>query len=218
MQCTAKSKQSGQQCKNHAVNGTSKCRIHGGTSLAGIASPTFKTGRYSKHLPSRLAARYTDALSDAKLLELRDEIALVGTRLGELVERIDTGESAQRWRALQTAYTSLQDATRSGDKIAFMAAMGALGSAIESGSQDYTTWREIVELTEARRKLAESERKRLIEAQQMITSEQALVLLAAITGIIRKHVHDQHILAAVSADLGPCLTNVSPGATRLKSG
>jgi hypothetical protein len=200
MRCTAKNRR-GEQCGNHAMGGTSKCKFHGGASLIGIASPTFKHGRYSKHLPARLAGRYAEALSDTKLLELRDEIALVGTRLGELVERIDTGESAQRWKALQAAYVNLKDATRSGDKVEFVAAMAALGSAIEAGLQDYATWREIVELTEQRRKLAESERKRLIEAQQTITAERAMILLAAITDVVRKNVSDPSILAAISTEL-----------------
>jgi hypothetical protein len=200
MQCTAKSKQSGQQCKRQAVTGGTKCYIHGGASPSGIASPSFKHGRYSKNLPERLAAKYGEALSDTKLLELRDEIALVGTRLAELVERIDTGESAQRWKALQTAYVNLQDATRSGDKVKFLTAMAALGSAIEAGGQDYATWREIAELMEQRRKLVESEHKRLVAMQQMITAEQALTLLAVITDTVRKHVSDPAALAAISAD------------------
>ena len=32
MQCTAKSKRSGEQCRNHAVKGKTKCRIHGGAN------------------------------------------------------------------------------------------------------------------------------------------------------------------------------------------
>jgi hypothetical protein len=201
MQCTAKSKRTGEQCNGRAVVGGTKCRMHGGTSLAGIASPLFKHGRYSKHLPERLAGRYSEALADVKLLELGDEVALIGTRLGELVERIDTGESAQRWKALQTAYTNLKAATRSGDKLEFVAAMAALEVAIEAGGQDYQTWREIVELTEQRRKLSESERKYQIAAQQMITAERAMVLLAAVVDVIRRHVDDREVLSLISSEL-----------------
>lgn len=199
-QCNAKAR-NGQQCKQPAINGTSKCRYHGGASLTGIAHPNFKTGRYSKHLPTRLAARYAEALSDPQLLELRDEIALMGTRLGELVERVDSGESAQRWKALQDAYESLQAATRSGNTTAFQVAMAALGRAIDAGGQDYQTWREIAELTEQRRKLVESEHKRLVAMQQMITTERAMTLLAVITDTIRKHVSDPTALAGISADI-----------------
>src|SRR4051812_49433793 len=117
-QCTATSKGTGEQCKNVAVHGYPVCRFHGAGSKDKPGGRPIVHGRYSKFLPERLAGRYADAISDQKLLELRDEVALMGVRLGELLERVDTGESAQRWKALQAAYTEFQDATRSGDKIA----------------------------------------------------------------------------------------------------
>ena len=55
-ECGAKTRQGG-VCKQPALpNG--RCHYHGGKSLAGLASPTYQTGRYSKALPARLAARY----------------------------------------------------------------------------------------------------------------------------------------------------------------
>jgi ADP-ribose pyrophosphatase YjhB (NUDIX family) len=206
MQCTATSKQSGEQCKRHAVTGSTKCKFHGGASLVGIASPSFKTGRYSKDLPTRLAARYAEAISDASLLELRDEIGLMGVRLGELLGRVDTGESTQRWQTLQIAYVNLQDAARRTDPLAFRVALNALGSAIEAGSQDYHTWREIMELIEQRRKLVDSEHKRLVAMSQMITAEQAMVLLSVVTDTVRKHVSDPAALAAIASDFRSIIT------------
>jgi len=199
--CKATSKRTGEQCKNGAVRGFSVCRFHGAGSKDKPGGRPIKHGRYSKFLPERLGPKYAEALADPQLLELRDEVGLIGTRIGELVERIDSGESAQRWKALQAAYTDLQDATRSGDKPAFVVAMASLGHAIEAGGQDYQTWREIVGLAEARRKLAESERKRQVEMQQMISSERAMILLAAITDVVRRNVSDPSTLAAISADL-----------------
>ncbi len=46
-----------------------------------------------------------------------------------------------------------------------------------------------------------SERRRLVELQQTITVERALVLIGAIAGIIKAHVTDRVTLAAISADL-----------------
>lgn len=205
-QCTATSKGSGEQCKNVAVPGYPVCRFHGAGSKDKPGGRPIIHGRYSSRLPERLAGRYGEALSDPQLLELRAEVALVGTRIGELIERIDTGESAQRWKALQTANGNLKAATRSGDKVEFMAAMAALEVAIEAGGQDYQTWREIAELTEQRRKLVDSEHKRLVAMQQMITSEQAMILLAAITDVVRRNVSDPSTLAAISADIRQLVT------------
>jgi hypothetical protein len=51
--CGAKTR-SGGTCRNWAMaNG--RCRLHGGKSLAGPASPSFKHGRHSKWLPKEVA-------------------------------------------------------------------------------------------------------------------------------------------------------------------
>lgn len=198
-QCTAKSKQSGKQCKRGAVPGGTKCHIHGGKSLAGIASPQLKTGRYSKHLPARLMARYQEAQSDTALLALRDEVALVDTRLAELLGRVDTGESAQRWHEAQTALEEMRKARIKPDAQAFSAAMADLERALITGN-DYDLWGEVTALLDLRKRLVESERKRLVEMQQMITSERAMVLLTTVVDIIRTHVSDRNTLAAISAE------------------
>lgn len=199
-QCTARNKQ-GEPCKQPAINGTSKCHYHGGASLVGIAHPNFKTGRYSKHLPTRLAARYAEALSDPQLMELRDEIALVGTRQGELMTYLDSGLSLQHWRDAQAAHSEMLAAIRDKDGHAMQMALAALGNALAAGMGDYDTWREIVELTEQRRKLVDSEQKRLAVAQQMLSVEQAMALAARLVESVRKHVSDPFTLAAIAAEL-----------------
>jgi hypothetical protein len=199
MQCNAKTR-TGEQCKGRAVTGSSKCRMHGGASLVGIAHPNFKTGRYSKHLPTRLAARYGEALADPQLLELRDEIALVGTRQSELLSHLDSGMALQRWKDAQAAYSEAREAITRRDSAGLQIALLALGEALDAGAGDYAVWQEITEMTEARRKLVESEHKRLVAMQQMITSEQAMTLLAVITDTIKRHVHDPAALAAISAE------------------
>jgi hypothetical protein len=183
--------------------------MHGGSSLSGLASPSLKTGRYSKRLPERLAERYGEALADPKLMELRDEIALMGTRLGELVERLDTGESLRHWQSVQAAYRDIAAAIRISDKALLRAGLSALDTAVEAGLDNYATWKEIVDLTEARRKLVETEQKRLVAMQQMITSEQAMILLAVLTNIVRKHVTDPNVLASISTELKQ-LTVIEP--------
>ena len=104
MQCTAKSKRTGKQCKGWSVPGRTVCYQHGGATPRGMALPQTKTGRYSRDLPTRLAARYQESLSDPDLLALREEIALIDARLGDLLKRVDSGESGVLWDLLQKTY------------------------------------------------------------------------------------------------------------------
>ena len=57
-------------------------------------------------------------------------------------------------------------------------------------------------LLDERRKLVESERKRLVEMQQMLSTEQAMTLLAAVIDGIKKNVPDRRPVAAIAADIG----------------
>lgn len=40
----------GPPCRNWSMRGPSRCRMHGGRSLRGLASPIFKHGRYSRDI------------------------------------------------------------------------------------------------------------------------------------------------------------------------
>ncbi len=199
--CTAKSKQSGERCKRHAVPGRNVCAIHGGKTPRGFALPQSKTLKYGASLPTRLKARYEESERDPELLYLRDDIAVVDARLEDLIKRVDTGESGALWEALHRARQELILAKRSGDSLKQMQWMNAILELIGQGHSDYQAWREIGGVLEQRRRLVESERKRLVEMQQMITTEKAMLLIGAVVGIIKDNVKDPVALAAISTGI-----------------
>jgi hypothetical protein len=177
-----------------------------------MASGAWKTGRYSKFLPVRLAARYAEAQADGELLALRDDIALVDTRVGELVQRIDAQESDTLWHRLRETWAEVDAARRTGDQPGLMLALTATGQMIRDGAEEQETWQEILVALDQRRKLVESERKRLVEMQQVITTERAMALLGVLVGIIKTHVSDRDVLQAISQDIGK-LVVLEPGQT-----
>src|SRR5687768_3976371 len=88
-------------CERRPLQGSKRCKRHNGRPLVGAANPAFKTGRHSKYLPPRLQDRYQEALRDATLLSVRDEIALLDARLEDLLRRADTGEAGKIWERLK---------------------------------------------------------------------------------------------------------------------
>ena len=194
MQCQAKAKSTGKQCNRSAVNGKRVCTVHGGLTPGGIASPNFKTARYSKYLPDRLSSRYEQAVNDPQLLELNHEIALIDSRLSDLLARIDTGETGQLW----------QDATKAWQKYRLNQddeTAAQLDTLIKKGNDDYQAWNEIQDTIEQRRRLVESERKRLVEAQQYVTAVQAMTLIGNVLAIIKDNVTDRQTLQAISTGI-----------------
>lgn len=118
MQCTAKSKQSGERCKKDAVYGMTVCHIHGGKSLKGAEHPQFKDGRYSKYMPVRLQAIYQEIEQDLEANILSRNIHLREALIRQKLEMLeDAPDSQQAWNELRsliddvhTAYNKMDDA------------------------------------------------------------------------------------------------------------
>lgn len=197
MQCIATVRKTGRQCQRRAVTGYRVCQVHGGATPRGIASPHYKTGKYSKVLPKRLAARYHAAIDDPALLELREDIGLLDARLADLLSRVDTGESGALWRSLLEARIDLLAAKRADDKLGQVEAINRMVDLIGQGHADYRAWAEVGSVLEQRRRLVESERKRTIEMQQTMTSEQAMLLMGALLQAVKANVADRAALSAI---------------------
>ncbi len=196
-QCGAKTR-SGEPCKNTAVMANGRCRLHGGKSLVGVALPQYKDGRYSRYMPKRLLEQYERAANDGDLLVMRDDIAIIDTRLAELLSKLDSGETGAAWAKAMENYAALQDAIAAGDAAGLKSSLDAMGGALRRGQAGYHAWREVGEMLDLRRKLVESERKRLVQLSQMVTAEQAMVLVMAVTKLVKEHVDDQRALIAIS--------------------
>jgi hypothetical protein len=211
--CGAKTR-GGNYCKKDPIRGRNRCQLHGGKSPRGIAAGRFKTGKYSKDLPARLSERYLTATSDEKLLELRDEIALIETRLGDLLSRADTGESGATWSQIKTAYEQLRKAASVNDQRKFTESLNEMGRLITKGAGDYAVWDEIFKAVSAKRRGVETERKRLVDLKQMMTAEQAMGMLSFVVATLKAQAYrhfDKHdadkFLADVSVEINNFLAS-----------
>lgn len=198
--CAGTAKSTGGPCEAFALRDSDVCWVHGGATPKGFAAPQTKTGRYSKHLPTRLAARYEEAQADGKLLELRDEVSLIDSRLADLLSRVDTGESGAIYKALKATYAELEKASAKADGPAMAAAIRELGVLINRGMADWAIWAEIAAGVEQRRKLVETERKHLAQMEQMVTVNEMMLMAGALLASVRAHVSDRHALNAISTE------------------
>ena len=200
--CGAKKRDGGSCSQPAMVNG--RCKMHGGKSLSGIASPVLTTGKHSKHLPTRLIASYEERRSDPDLVAVSDELALTDARIGELLGRVDTGESGEIWKSIKATYAAGEkarlayDATGDADqRQTFFEAWETIGVLIGEGIQDNAAWADVFSLVEQRRKLAETETKRREKLGQMITADRAMLLMGAVLGLIKENVSDRHALDSI---------------------
>lgn len=164
----------------------------------GIASPHFKTGRHSKYLPAKLAAKYIEAETDEDLLRLHSEIALVDVHIAELLEKLD-GEGGD-WAALVKTWGTFKAAIAARNAAKQQQTIRDLDEIIEgAGGSDITAvWAEILTTVDTRRKLVESERRRLTEMHNYISAQQAMTLIGAVIAIIKANVTDRETLQSIS--------------------
>jgi hypothetical protein len=191
------------------VPGSDVCHYHGGKSRRGIAAPSFKHGKYSNALPGRMLDAYKATATDAELVGLREELRLVDTRLQELVEQIDRQPS----RALWSLIDEMVDAAISAETpTARESLLLQMRQQLRSAPDDSKAWKEILSTVERRRKLVDSEAKRLQRMHQMISVEKAMTLVGAIVGSVRSHVTDANTLAKIQSDLTVLLARpIGPG-------
>lgn len=201
--CGAKKRNGTGICQSIILIGnTHRCWLHGGKSPTGLASASFKTGRHSRYLPARLYDKFVEAQNDPMLFELRGEVALVDVRIGELLQRVDTGESAEIWKRLDTTFQKLKGAIMGdGDAQAVVFALGELEKNITTGIGDWAAWAEIARMVEQRRKLVESERTHQKAMQQLMSYEQAMLFAGAVLASLKANITDKGLLNKISNEI-----------------
>jgi hypothetical protein len=202
-------KRDGSPCHKHPMTGRNKCKLHGGASLIGAQHPGAKTLKYSKDIVGkRFADTYTEAMTDPKLLELKDDIAITQARVAELLKNVDYGESIKAWKTLRKLYDDFIFASRMGNADDAAECITEIGKLIKNGYDQNATWEEIYKAQSHKRKLTETENKRQNELNQMMTHEQAMNLLTFVASVIKQRVAQfvpgekgQELMATIGRDI-----------------
>ena len=206
LRCHAKSKQTGEQCKQRVMPAMRVCYYHGGKARVGIANPNFKHGKTSRYMPMHLLERYEASLGDEKALEQKEELAIIESKIADLLETIKENDNAdftsveffRRMRSLMKRYKA---AFRKKDTANMMSALADLWPLIEEGAAEAEAWEDIGKWIIKATKIRESERKRKIEEQQMLSLEEVNTLVAAIADAVKTHVKDKVVLGALGGEL-----------------
>lgn len=195
MRCTARSKQSGEQCKRHAVNGRNVCSIHGGKTPRGVASPHFKHGQYSRYaqvLPERLLAKFQTLLENQDDIEkLGENIALTELRIVELLDRLNQEDFGADWLKIRETYSMMIGYMKMRNFDKANDAMVTLGSHIDKGVADYQTWKQIHADIEAKRKLVETKQRIVAQEETSISLAEAMTLITQLVAVINSVVSDK---------------------------
>lgn len=193
--CRAKKRGGKGHCRAPSMVGADRCRIHGGSTPRGIASPNFRHGRYSKALPTDLFKDYDRERLDENITDLSDEIAVLRVRLKQLLELSDVANTAEAWKKAREATKAMIRARKYNKEMEFDIAFDKLCEAMLE-EVDYNYQKELTFQIEQIRKLADTENKRLQAMQQLITSNEFMTALNAVLRAVKDNVSNREEVQA----------------------
>jgi hypothetical protein len=175
----------GKRCPNPVREGWRVCRYHG---AGGLANPGGGMPRHAKFLPTRLADRFQEFMADPDALALYSEMALVDSRITELTERLETCDNRLAWSKVDQAMLLIYKLGGLHESID--RAYQLLKQAKAAPAEEKEIWREINQLLETRRRLAQTEQNRIINAKQYLSLSEANAMLASVMEIVMNNVND----------------------------
>lgn len=199
--CGAKTR-GGARCKRAGMASNGRCRLHGGASLVGPASPQWRHGRHSKYLQVGLLERYRVALADPNLITLQSEVALVDARIAELLEAVGQTGNTRLWRDAHAKLQAFKGAAGKGTEAvgAARVALTQLEEILNAGLQASATWDELADRLDLRRRLVDSETKRQKDLFQMISVDRVMQVIGLLLETVKGNVKDPSALAAINAE------------------
>ncbi len=157
--------------------------------------------RYNEELPERLQKYYQSAARDNDLLNMRDDIALIEAGIQDSVRRLSTKDPGELWIKARMTYRDLVLALRMQDDRESTRLMTLLGNTLEIGYTDALAWQDIERKQEVKRKMVDTERKRMMDMQQVITTEDFMKVVGSLVDSIRRRITDEDILRYISDDI-----------------
>jgi hypothetical protein len=185
--------------------------MHGGASLRGMDSPTFKTGRYSKSIPDHLADRYRASLEDEERHDLRDEIALAESKVADCLHRmsVDPSDSDTLWLKLR----NLERQMRSAQGTEQAQILAVLRETVRVGGEAAIASRELDGWIARKTRSVEADVRVAKVKQHFIRVEEYMAAMSAVLEVIRRNVEDD----ATRRRMGRELRAIAEGDTRYAS-
>lgn len=167
--------------------GNGRCRHHGGNKVA-AGNGRLSSGRlkvYGESLSGRLQEMYVESITDVDYLSVAPEIAALATRNAQLMSEIGDTDYMVITTGLNQALAHIEKGIVEGKPSEVEHGAAEIRHYLNSAVDDYRRWDEIGKLSSRLGRLTESERKRIVEAQQTITVQEMYMLQQELLANIR---------------------------------
>lgn len=183
----------GESCGAPAVTGMNVCYKHGGAEGSGRPC---STARYTTRLPARLQERYEAFVGRPDYVALKEQIALLETRIEDLKERLCVLDSPDsRAYALTVIEELIADAQEAVDWPKFESTLQELHEFLCEKKREDEVWKNIEITSENLRRLKETEVKRMVAANQVLTVTESYNLILRVAMLFEDYIEDPVVRA-----------------------
>lgn len=188
--CNAWIKRRGVYCWRQKVTDRDRCQRHGGNARRGHEHHAFAGRGYAKDIPKRMMDRWESALSDPELISLHAEIALTDGRIGDLFRKMRENETEEAVDAAKRAIDAARTALEADKPEDAKGHLERCSQVFEVLLGEQSTWLEIYELLDLRRRLMNTELKRVQMLEGNMTQAQAHAMFMTILLGIEREIPD----------------------------
>lgn len=166
-------------CKKIVKEPGLACGIHGGKSLKGPASPSWKYGIYSEHMPRHLLEAYHKFLTDPQRLSVEGEIAVASALLADQLQKLDSIGTADAWVTASRLFGNVAKALDKGENTKATKLLKKLGKVLQDGAG-------VPEQLEQTRRYLDTLRRLKDTEMDIVEKKDQLVPLSWVIGMIMK--------------------------------
>jgi hypothetical protein len=218
-QCITTNRNTGYRCCRRMVTGTTVCNRHGaGSPMKGrpgvILTTKSPMSLLQTSMPEKLRSRVIAAITDPKIHDLTEHIAIIDARISELMESLpDEDGTAVAYAQITEAARSIKHAYEQDDSnlealTPFIRILSAnIDTMVADQLQKERVWTELLLLMDQRRRMVGTEANRRKQILAYMTPEQGMRLTQALWSSVERHVNDKSILYLIAEDFKKMLGN-----------
>ena len=147
-------------------------RSHGGNRINGNFAGTGRAKLYARSLSGKLQDSYITAVTDPEFLSVAPEIAALSSRSAEIMDRLGDTDYVVVQAGIRRSVRDMRRASTEDSIHGMLVAADEIESYLGTMTEDRRRWDEIGAISGRLGKLVETERRRIVEAQQMITVQE----------------------------------------------
>jgi len=171
-------------------------RVHQGNHYMKDFAGTGRAKLYARSLSGKLQDSYIKAVTDPEFLSVAPEIAALAARSAEIMDQLGDTDYVVIQTGVRRAIRDMRRASNEEETHGMLVAVDEIEHHLDSVAQNRRRWDEIGAISGRLGKLVETERRRIVEAQQMITvqemynlQEETLLKIRDASTIIAQQLH-----------------------------